>query len=263
MNNSQQPLIITLKSILISQPTPPEIPKSPYQELAEKYKIKIAFRQFIQVRGLSAKEFRKQRINILEFSAVIFTSRNAIDHFFRLCEELRFRMPEMTKYFCVSETIAVYLQKYIQYRKRKVFYGSGKESDLFELFKKHIAEKFLFPCTVNHKDVYTEYLKNNNANFSEAMIYETVPADLSDMKGKINYDMIVLFTPTGVQSLFQNFPDFKQGDLRIGGMGTSTIKAMEENNLRIDVKAPTPEAPSIIMALNMYLNQANKKKSKT
>ncbi len=181
MNNSQRTLIKSLKSILISQPTPPEVPKSPYQELAEKHKIKIHFRQFIQVRGLSAKEFRKQRINLLDFSAVIFTSRNAIDHFFRLCEELRIRMPEMTKYFCVSETIAVYLQKYIQYRKRKVFYGSGKESDLFDLFKKHISEKFLFPCTPNHKDVYTEYLKNNSAGFTEAIIDETVPADLTDM----------------------------------------------------------------------------------
>lgn len=248
-----------VKSILISQPQPPEIPKSPYQELAEKYKIKIEFRQFIKVQGLTAKDFRKQRINILDFSAVIFTSRNAIDHFFRLCEELRIRMPEMTKYFCVTEAIAVYLQKYIQYRKRKVFYGSGKESDLFDLFKKHITEKFLFPCTPNHKDVYTEYLKTSNADFTEAIIYETVPSDLTDMKGKIPYDMIVLFTPTGVQSLFQNFPDFEQGELRIGCMGNSTLKAMEEKNLRIDVKAPTPETPSIVMALDKYLAQANKK----
>ncbi len=260
MNNSQQPLPKPVKSILVSQPQPPEIPKSPYQELAEKYKIKIEFRQFIKVHGLSAKEFRKQRINILDYSAVIFTSRNAIDHFFRLIDELRIRMPEMTKYFCVTEAIAVYLQKYIQYRKRKVFYGSGKESDLFDLFKKHISEKFIFPCTANHKDVYTEFLRNNNADFTEAIIYETIPADLSDMKGKINYDMIVLFTPTGVQSLFQNFPAFIQGDLRIGGMGATTLKAMEDSNLRIDVKAPTPESPSIILALDKYLALANKKK---
>ena len=260
MNNSQEPLIKSVKSILVSQPKPPETPKSPYQELAEKYKIKIDFRQFIQVRGLSSKEFRKQRINILDYSAVIFTSRNAIDHFFRLCEELRIRMPEMTKYFCVSEAIAVYLQKYIQYRKRKVFYGSGKESELLDLFKKHIGEKFLFPCTPNHKDVFTEFLKNNNANFTEAIIYETVSADLSDMNGKINYDMIVLFTPTGVQSLFQNFPNFEQGELRIGCMGSSTLKAMKEHKLRIDVKAPTPETPSIIMALSNYIALANKKK---
>ncbi len=260
MNDTLQTQIKPVKSILISQPTPPDVPKSPYQELAEKFKVKITFRQFIQIRGLSAKEFRKQRINILDFSAVIFTSRNAIDHFFRLCEELRIRMPEMTKYFCVTEAIAVYLQKYIQYRKRKVFYGMGRETELFDLFKKHITEKFIFPCTPNHKDVYTEFLNNNKADFTDAVIYETVPADLSDMKGTINYDMIVLFTPTGVMSLFQNFPDFVQGELRIGGMGTSTLKAMEEKNLRVDVIAPTPESPSMTMALEKYLSKVNKKK---
>lgn len=260
MNSSPQPLLKPVKSILISQPQPAETPKSPYQELADKYKIKIEFRHFIKVRGLAAKEFRKQRINVLDYSAVIFTSRNAIDHFFRICDELRIRMPEMTKYFCVNESIAVYLQKYIQYRKRKVFYGSGKESELLDLLKKHIAEKFIFPCTVNHKDAYTEFLKNNKADFAEAMMYETVAADLSDMKGKINADMIVLFTPIGVASLFQNFPDFEQGELRIGCMGSSTLKVMEEHNLRVDVKAPTPESPSIIMALDNYLASANKKK---
>jgi len=260
MNSNIQPLVKPVKSILISQPKPPEIPKSPYQELAEKYKIKIEFRHFIKVRGLSAKEFRKQRVNILDFSAVIFISRNAIDHFFRICDELRIRMPEMTKYFCVTESIAVYLQKYIQYRKRKVFYGSGKESELLDLLKKHIAEKFIFPCTVNHKDAYTEFLKLNKADFAEAMMYETVPADLSDMNGIIKADMIVLFTPTGVLSLFQNFPNFEQGDIRIGCMGSSTLKAMEDNHLRIDVKAPTPESPSIIMAIDSYLAKVNKKK---
>lgn len=260
MTKPQPASIKPVKSILISQPKPPEVPKSPYQDLAEKYKVNIEFRQFIQVRGLAAKEFRKQRIQILDYTAVIFTSRNAIDHFFRICEELRIRMPEMTKYFCVSEAIAVYLQKYIQYRKRKVFYGSGKDTDMFDLFKKHIAEKFIFPCTVNHKDIYTEYLKSINADFSEAFMYETVPADLTDLKGKLKCDMVILFTPTGVASLFQNFPDFVQGDIRIAGMGAATLKAMEDNNLRIDIKAPTPESPSIIMALDKYLAISNKKK---
>ncbi|HNV98855.1 MAG TPA: uroporphyrinogen-III synthase [Chitinophagales bacterium] len=260
MTKPQPTSIKPVKSILISQPKPPEVPKSPYQDLAEKYKVNIEFRQFIQVRGLAAKEFRKQRIIILDYTAVIFTSRNAIDHFFRICDELRIRMPEMTKYFCVSEAIAVYLQKYIQYRKRKVFYGSGKDTDMFDLFKKHIAEKFIFPCTVNHKDIYTEYLKSINADFSEAFMYETVPSDLSDLKGKLKCDMVILFTPTGVASLFQNFPDFVQGDIRIGGMGAATLKAMEEYKLRIDIMAPSPESPSIIMALDKYLAIANKKK---
>ncbi|HMZ88368.1 MAG TPA: uroporphyrinogen-III synthase [Chitinophagales bacterium] len=260
MNKPQPTSLKPVKSILVSQPKPPEVPKSPYQEIAEKYKIKVEFRQFIQVRGLSSKDFRKQRINILDYTAVIFTSRNAIDHFFRICEELRIRMPEMTKYFCVTEAIAVYLQKYIQYRKRKVFFGTGKDTDMFDLFKKHISEKFLFPCTVNHKDIYTEYLKSINADFSEAFMYETVPADLSDLKGKIDYDMIILYTPTGVASLFQNFPGFEQGDLRIGCMGASTLKAMEEQNLRVDLKAPSHDSPSITMALDKYLAISNKKK---
>ncbi|MEZ5014796.1 MAG: uroporphyrinogen-III synthase [Chitinophagales bacterium] len=260
MSNKEQTVLKPVKTILISQPQPPETPKSPYVELTEKFKVKIDFRQFIEVRGVPAKDFRKQRINILDYSAIIFTSRNAIDHFFRLCEELRIRMPEMTKYFCVSEAIAVYLQKYIQYRKRKVFYGSGKDQELFDLFKKHISEKFLFPCTANHKDVYTEYLRGANAQFDEAIMYETVSADLSDMKGKVMHDMIVLFTPMGVTSLFQNFPKFNQGDTRIVGMGAATVKEMEAKGLRVDIMAPTPEAPSILLALELYLAKANKKK---
>jgi uroporphyrinogen-III synthase len=249
-----------VKSILVSQPKPPDYPKSPYQELTNKFKVKVDFRQFIEVVGIPAREFRKQRINILDYSAVILTSRNAIDQFFRMCDEMRINMPEMTKYFCVTEAIAVYLQKYILYRKRKVFYGSGKDSDLFDMLNKHIQEKFLLPCALNHKDVYTEYLKNKKANFTEAIMYETVPANLKDMSGKINYDMIVLFTPAAVQSLFQNFPNFEQGELRIAAMGGATIKAMEQHGIRIDVKAPTPEAPSIIKALEYYLQQANKRR---
>lgn len=254
------PILNPVKSILVSQPKP-ENPKNPYQELAEKYKVKIDFRQFMQVIGVSAKDFRKQRIDILNYTSVIFTSRNAIDHFFRLCEDLRIKIPEMIKYFCVTEAIAVYLQKYIQYRKRKVFYGStGKETELFDLLKKHLpTEKFLFPCATNHKDNITEFLRAQQANFTEAYIYETTPANMLDMMGKIEYDMIILFTPTGVQSLFQNFPKFKKTDLRIGGVGFATHKAMEENKIHIDLKAPTPESPSIIMALEKYLSVSNKR----
>jgi uroporphyrinogen-III synthase len=261
MTQTSTPVLKPVKSILVSQPVP-ENPKNPYAELSEKYKVKIDFRQFIKIQGIPAKDFRKQRINITEHSSVLFTNRIAIDHFFRVCDELRIKMPEMTKYFCVTEAIAVYLQKYIQYRKRKVFYGeSGKDAELFEILNKHIAtEKILFPCTPGHKDVYTEFLKTKQADFKEAVMYESVTSDLSDMKGKINYDMLVLFTPLGVQSLFKNFPDFKQGDLRLGCMGLNTLKAMEENNLRIDLKAPTQETPSIFMAMDAYLSRANKKK---
>lgn len=256
-----QPIYKPVKTIIVSQPVP-ENPKNPYVDLEEKYKVKFTFRQFIKIQGIPAKDFRKQRINILEFSSVLFTNRIAIDHFFRLCDELRIKMPEMTKYFCVSEAVAVYLQKYIQYRKRKVFYAeTGKETELFEILSKHLpSEKILFPCTPNHKDVYTEFLKTKQANFSEGIVYESVTSDLSDMKGKINYDMMILFTPLGVQSLFKNFPNFEQGHLRIGCVGLNTLKAMEEHNLRIDLKAPTPETPSIFLALDQYLSKSNKKK---
>ncbi|MFN0275144.1 MAG: uroporphyrinogen-III synthase [Chitinophagales bacterium] len=256
-----QPTIKQVKSILVSQPVP-ENPKNPYAELAEKYKVKIDFRQFIKIEGIPAKDFRKQRINILEFTSVLFTNRIAIDHFFRLCDELRIKMPEMTKYFCVSEAVAVYLQKYIQYRKRKVFYAeTGKDIELFDILSKHLpTEKILFPCTPNHKDVYTEFLKTKQANFSETIMYESVTSDLTDMKGKIGYDMIVLFTPLGVKSLFKNFPNFVQGELRIGCMGLNTLKAMEEHKLRVDLKAPTAETPSIILAIDQYLSKANRRR---
>lgn len=256
-----QPTLKPVKTILVSQPLP-DNPKNPYTEIEEKYKVSIHFRQFIKVQGIPAKDFRKQRVNILDCTSVLFTNRIAIDHFFRLCDELRIKMPEMTKYFCVSEAVAVYLQKYIQYRKRKVFYGdSGKEAELLEILSKHIpSEKFLMPCTPNHKDAYTEFLKSKKADFSEAVMYETVTADMSDMKGQIKYDMIILFTPLGVQSLFKNFPKFKQGELRVGCMGINTIKAMEEAGLRLDLKAPTPETPSIFKALELYLSKSNKRK---
>lgn len=252
-----------VKTILVSQPAP-ENPKNPYADLMDKYKVKIDFRKFIQVEGVSAKEFRKQRIDISQYSSVIFTSRNAIDHFFRICEELRHKMPEPAKYFCISEAIAVYLQKYIQFRKRKVFSApNGKEKELCDLLAKHISkETFLFPCAALHADSISGFLDEKKATYAEAVIYEAKAADLSDLKGKVHHDMIILFTPKGVESLYQNFPDFKQGDTRMCGMGTGTQKAMEEHGLRVDIKAPTPEAPSIFMAIEQYIKEANKRKKK-
>jgi uroporphyrinogen-III synthase len=250
-----------VKTILVSQPEP-ENPKNPYSDLISKYKVKIDFRKFISVEGVSAKDFRKQRVEVLNYSAVIFNSRNAIDHFFRICEELRVKMPESTKYFCISEAIAVYLQKYIQFRKRKVFSSAtGKEKGLLDLLGKHISkESFLFPCAANHVDGVCEFLEEKKANYAEAVIYEAKPADLSDLKGKVHHDMIILFTPRGVESLFMNFPDFKQGDTRIAGMGKTTQKTMEEHGLRVDLMAPTKTAPSIFMAIEQYLQQSNKRK---
>ncbi|HAE14276.1 MAG: uroporphyrinogen-III synthase [Chitinophagales bacterium] len=252
-----------VKTILVSQPQP-ENPKNPYADIEAKFKVKIDFRKFISVEGVPAKEFRKQRIDINEHTAIILTSRNAIDHFFRICEELRIRMPESTKYFCQSEAIAVYLQKYIQFRKRKVFYGpNGKDKELTDLLAKHISkEKFLLPCATLHQDAISAFLEEKKANFSEAIMYEARFADLSDMKGSIMHDMIILFTPKGVESLFQNFPEFKQGDTRICGMGAGTQKSMEDHGLRVDIKAPTPESPSIFMAIENYLEQSNRRKKK-
>ena len=250
-----------VKHILVSQPKP-EISKNPYTDLAEKYKVKFEFRQFIRIEGIPSKEFRKQRIDINQYTAVILTSKNAIDHFFRICEELRIRLSEETKYFCITEAVAVYLQKYIQFRKRKVFFGAnGKEAELFDIMSKHIPnEKILFPCAHEHRDNINQFLESKGADFSEAFIYETIPTDLSDVKPISQFDMIVLFTPKGVDSLYYNFPEFKQENMRFACMGEMTQKALEQRNIRIDITAPNPETPSIFMAIDKYLAVANKKK---
>ncbi len=248
---------LKVKSILISQPKP-ESNKSPYFNLASKFNVKIDFRPFIHVEGVSAKEFRKSRITILDYTGVIFTSRNSIDHFFRICDELRIKMPQDTKFFCVSEAIALYLQKYTLYRKRKVFYGKGTAKDLMDILKKHKdGEKLLLPCSDIHKKDIPEYLSKNNFDFAEAVIYKTVCSDLSDLR-EINYDMIVFFSPSGVSSLFTNFPDFKQNNTRIAAFGPTTSKAVMDAALRLDVKAPIPQAPSMTMALERYLKKVNK-----
>ena len=252
-----------IKTILVSQPEP-ENPKNPYSDIVAKFKVKMDFRKFISVEEVSAKDFRKQRVNILDYTAVIFNSRNAIDHFFRICEELRVKMPESTKYFCITDAIAVYLQKYIQFRKRKVFSSAtGKEKGLLDLLGKHESkEKFLFPCAANHIDGICDFLEEKKATYAEAIIYEAKNADLSDLKGKVHHDMIIFFTPKGVESLFENFPDFKQGDTRICGMGKATQKAIIDSGLRIDLSAPTKEAPSIFMAIEKYLEDSNKRRRK-
>ncbi len=246
-----------VKSLLVSQPKPTETEKSPYHDLAKKYNLKIDFRQFIQIDGISAKDFRKKRINIAEHGAVIFNSKNAADHFFRMCSELRIPVPETMKYFCLSESIAFYLQKYVVYRKRKIFYGARTITDLLETIKKHKDEKFLLPCSNVHKDEIVDVLKQNNINFTRAVLYKTVTADLSDL-AKVNYDVLVFFTPAGIKSLFKNFPKFKQNNTRIAAFGEATAKAVADAKLRLDIKAPTPAAPSMTMALEAYIKKANK-----
>lgn len=248
-----------VKSILVSQPKP-EGDKSPYFDLAEKHNLKIDFRSFIHVEGVEAKDFRTQKINILDHSAVIFTSKNAADHFFRICEETRVTVPESMKYYCVSEAIAFYLQKFVVYRKRKIFYGGNNFKDLVEVLKKHKSETFLLPCIDDLKPEVPQALDNLGIKYTKAVIYKTVCSDLSDL-AEVNYDVLVFYSPTGIKSLFENFPDFKQNKTRIAAFGPTTIHAVKERHLKLDIGAPVPNAPSMTMALDQYITQANKKKA--
>ena len=243
-----------VKSILISQPKPT---RSPYFELEEKYNLQIDFRPFIHVEGLTIKEFRKLRLRPDEYSAIIFSSKNAIDHFFRICEELRIRMSGETKYFCLTEAIANYLQKFIVYRKRKVFTGKRTVQDLKNYFLKHKdKEKFLLPCSNLGSKKITSYLTELEVDYTEALMYRTVSSDLSDLSD-ITYDVLVFFSPLGIQSLYDNFPDFNQNETRIAVFGSSTSQAVIERGLNINIKAPAPETPSMTMALERYIKQAN------
>ncbi|MDN3204897.1 uroporphyrinogen-III synthase [Algoriphagus sediminis] len=244
-----------VKSILVSQPKPSN-PKSPYIQLAEKYKLKIDFRQFIRVEPVPAKEFRKQKIDILKHTAVIFTSRNAIDHFFSICKDFKIEMPADMKYFCISEQTAHYLQKYIVIRKRKLFVGYKTARDLFEYFKKHKGEKFLFPCSDIRKDDIPNFLTENDIDFTEAVIYHTLADDLSDL-ANVKYDILAFFSPSGLKSLMQNFPDFVQGQTRIATFGPTTSQAAADLGMIIDIEAPLPNAPSMTGALELYIKKAN------
>jgi uroporphyrinogen-III synthase len=247
-----------IKKILVSQPKP-ENGKSPYFDLVEKYKIQVDFRQFIHVEGVSSKEFRKARVNVLDHSAIIFKSRKAVDHFFRICEELRINVPDSMKYFCISESTAFYLQKYIVYRKRKIFYGGGSFNDLLEIIKKHKKEKFLVPLSDSHKEEIPRKLDKNKINYTKAIFYRTKCSDLSDLSN-VNYDMLVFYSPSGIKSLLENFPNFNQNNKKIAAFGTKTARAVKDAGLRIDLKAPTSKAPSMTMAIEQYINNNGKKK---
>lgn len=249
---------MAIKTILVSQPKP-EGEKSPYYDLAEKYKLKIDFRPFIHVEGIGAQEFRQQRVNIPEHSAIIFTSKTAIDHFFRMAEETRFEVPDSMKYFCISEAVAFYLQKYVTYRKRKIFYGKQSIEDLVEVMKKHKSEKFLLPCTDILRDKIPATLEQYDYTFTKAILYRTVASDLSDLED-VYYDMLVFFSPGGIESLFKNFPDFKQNNTKIAAFGPTTANAVVRNNLRLDVHAPMPNAPSMTAAIELFVKSQLKKK---
>jgi uroporphyrinogen-III synthase len=256
MQASQETRNKKVKSILVTLPKP-ETEKSPYFDLAKKYNLKIDFRSFIHVEGVPAKEFRKEKINLGEITAIIFTSRNAVDHFFRVSEEMRYEVPAEMKYFCISETIALYLQKYIQYRKRKIFFGKQTALDLAEVLKKHSSEKFLYPCSDVAAEETQKFLQENGYDFKSAVLFRTVCSDLSDL-AEVFYDVIAFFSPSSIHSLFINFPDFVQNATRIAAFGASTHKAVLEHGLILDIPAPTPNAPSMTMAIEQYIKQIEK-----
>ena len=252
-----------IKKILVSQPKPSS-DKSPYYDIARESEVELVFRPFIKVEGISGKEFRQQKVSILDHSAVVFTSRHAIDHFFRMAKELRLTIPESMKYFCVTETIALYIQKYVQYRKRKVFFGTtGKIQDLVPTMVKHKGERYLVPLSDVHNDDVKNQLDSKKLQHTECFMYRTVSNDFTEDEVKnFDYDMLVFFSPTGIESLTKNFPDFQQGDIRIATFGPSTAKAVEEKGLRLDLQAPSSQYPSMTSALKAYLEGQSKKGKK-
>jgi len=248
-----------IRHILVSQPKPTEADKNPYYELAKKHHINVTFRQFIKVEGLTSQEFRSQRIEILEHGAVILTSKLAVDHFFRICNEMRVTVPESLKYFCINEQTAYYLQKYIQYRKRKIFFGHGTILDLVDVIRKNRAERFLLPASDVHKEKIVDLLDEIKITYTKAKFYKTVEADLSDLKSLDEFDALVFFTPVGIRSLKKNFPKFKQGNTRIAAFGHITGLMVKNLGYRLDIFAPNPQNPSMTGALDAYIKEANKR----
>ncbi len=247
-----------IKKILVSQPKPSS-EKSPYFDIAERYGVDIVFHPFIKVEGISSREFRQEKISLSEHTAVVFTSRHAIDHFFQLAKELRFVVPDDMKYFCITEQVALYIQKYVQYRKRKIFFGeTGRFADLLPLMVKHKNERYFIPLSDVHNDEIKNLLDSKKLHHTEGVMYRTVPNDLNSDE-PFDFDMVVFFSPSGVQSLLQNFPDFQQGDMAIATFGPTTAKAVKEAGLRLDLEAPTPQYPSITSALKAFIEERNKK----
>jgi len=251
---------LKIKSILVSQPEPTD-EKNPYADLAKKFSLKIDFRPFIKIEAVPGQEFRQERINVLDHTAIVFTSRNSVDHFFRMCKELRLTVPESMKYFCVSESVAYYVQKYIVYRKRKVFIGKQSFADLMDVIKKHKEEVYLVPCSDIQKQDIPVLLDKAGVKYTNAVFYRTVASDLSDIKN-LAYDMLVFFSPGGIESLKKNFPKFKQNGVVIAAFGPTTGKAVRDAGLRLDVEAPLPEAPSMTGAIELFLKRAAKEARK-
>jgi len=248
---------LKIRKILVSQPEPFN-PKSPYFDLARKYNLKIEFRPFNEIEGVSAKDFRQQKINILDFSAIIFTSKTGIDHFFRICNELRVVVPDSMKYFCITENVAFYLQKYIIYRKRKIFHGKAKFQELIDIILvKYPDDNFFVPLSEPHNAEIPELLDKNNIKYVKGTMYKTISADFSDLNC-FDYDILVFYSPSGIKSLKENFPNFVQDDIKIAAFGPTTICAVQSEGFRLDIEAPTPKAPSMTMALDEYLKEHNK-----
>lgn len=244
------------KTILVTQPAPTD-DKNPYADLAKKFSLKIDFKPFIKIEPVAGQDFRQERINILDHTAIVLTSRNAVDHFFRMCKEVRVTVPETMKYFCVSESVAYYVQKYIVYRKRKVFIGKQSFGDLMDVIKKHKDERYLVPCSDIQKQEIPVLLDKAGVKYTNAVFYRTVAADLSDLKD-ISYDMLVFFSPGGIESLKKNFPKFKQNGTVMAAFGPTTSKAVRDAGFRLDIEAPMPEAPSMTGAIELFMKKAAK-----
>lgn len=245
-----------IKKVLVSQPQPSS-EKSPYFDIERRRGVEIVFRPFIKVESLTPSEFRSQRVEVLDYTAVVFTSRHSIDHFFKLCKEMRLTIPEDMKYFCITETVSLYIQKYVQYRKRKIFYGAtGKIDDLIPTMVKHKTEKYLVPLSDTHNDEIKNLLDAKKLKHAEVTMFRTVSNDFT-AEEKFDYDMLIFFSPSGIQSLLKNFPDFKQGDIAIGTFGVNTAKAVRDAGFRVDLEAPSPQYPSITAALDDYLKNNN------
>ena len=240
----------------MSQPEPMN-PKSPYFDLAKKYNLKVEFKPFVQVEGISSKDFRHQKINILDYSAVIFTSKTGIDHFFRICNELRITVPDTMKYFCITENVAFYLQKYIVYRKRKIFHGKAKFQDLIDIIIKHKEDHYFVPLSEPHNAEIPDLLDKNNIRYTIGILYKTISSNFTDVKN-FDYDILVFYSPSGIKSLKENFPDFIQGEIKIAAFGPTTACAVEQEGLRLDINAPNPKAPSMTMALDNFLKEHNR-----
>ena len=248
-----------VKSILVSQPEP-ELKNSPYNQLIKKWKVKVDFRPFIHVEGKTSREIRQQKIDLSKFSAIILTSRNSVDHFFRIAEEMRYPIPNALKYFCLSEAVAFYLQKYVVYRKRKIYVGGRTFNELAEIISKYNEENYLIPASNVLSVKIEEKLNDLEVRWKKGVFYNTVVSDLSDLKN-VYYDLLVFFSPSGIESLFKNFPDFKQNKTRIAVFGKNTVKAAQDSGLKIDIEAPLPKIPSMSRALDLYIEKANKSKS--